>query len=110
MKYNVELEDGRHYIRGLITDTWKNHKDVQPDTLLVSYDKEGNPITRMVDAHMMLKALYDLYQTEYGLRHGDVFDTQYGKFLCTGPGVVPMSILIDKSETEMSQRIQEMMD
>lgn len=101
MNYTVKLKDGRHVIEGLTCDQWRNHKDTCPDTLLIVYDAEGNPETYMRSAHMMLKGLHEVYQTEYGLKWGDTFDTVFGKFTCISGHVMPAFIMPDKSEAEM---------
>ena len=81
MDYKVELRESSHWVIGL-----KSAGEV--NTLLIYRHQEGDVDTRMSSAEMMHCALYDLFQTHCGLKSGDSFDTEFGKFVCDGVHVV----------------------
>jgi hypothetical protein len=85
--YKVELSDHSHYVTGLAPD-WEEGK-VSRGVLLIYHYPEGDCDTRMMNTKMMLSALYDLFQTHDGLKDGDIFDTEFGNFICKGVHVVP---------------------
>lgn len=80
--YKVEKRDDRYYVVGLKDDL---DLDDDPDTMLLyrysyPYSETPDVDTRMKDAHMMYGALYDLLQTHDGIKDGDIFETEFGKF------------------------------
>lgn len=87
MKYKVVLKEKSHYVLGLESgfDKWKDK-----DALLIYHYEAGDIDTRMKDAKMMLGALYDLFQVQDNLHEGDVFETEFGDFVCQGVHVVPV--------------------
>jgi len=82
--YKVELSGRRHQVTNLPVDDL-----LQESTTLIYHYPEGDIDTRMKDAKMMLGALYDLFQTHDGLKDGDIFETEFGNFICKGVHVIP---------------------
>ena len=84
--YKVELRGRSHYVIGLRPE-YDEYGD--KDTMLIYRYAAGDIDTRMREAHMMLGALYDLFQTHDLLKEGDKFDTEFGEYECVGVHVVP---------------------
>lgn len=83
--YKVELRGRSHYVINLPNE-FADKK--YPDTLLVYYYFEGDCDTRMKNADMMLGALYDLFQVNDNLKDGDIFQTEFGEYICQGVHVI----------------------
>ena len=90
MRYKVEKKDRSHYVIGLKFDPYCNGSEIKEDTLLVYYYRGGDVDTLMKTSDMMLGALYDLFQVHDDLKDGDVFETEYGDYVCRGVHVVPI--------------------
>jgi hypothetical protein len=88
MKYKVELKDGSHNVIGLKADYGEYE-----DSLLVYHYPGGDVDTKMKDAGMMFGALYDLFQVSDVLADGDVFETEFGEYVCEGVHVVSLFAL-----------------
>lgn len=90
MKYRVEVRGKSHYVIGL-SDMGED-SSIHPDTLLVyHYEGSGDIDTYMRNDHMCYGALFDLYQTHTGLHDGDLFETPYGDYVCSGVHLVRVS-------------------
>lgn len=85
--YKVEKRERSHYVVGLKSG-WAE-VGIDPDSMLIYRYPAGDIDTKMKDAHMMLGALYDLFQTNDDLKKGDKFDTEFGEYECVGVHVVP---------------------
>lgn len=81
--YEVKLVDRSHNVMGL------RPTEEDPDVLLIYHYPGGDIDTRMMDAHMMFAALYDLFQCYDELKDGDTFNTEFGIYHCMGVHVVP---------------------
>jgi len=88
MQYKVARKDRSHYVIGLRFDPMGNGKHASDDTLLIYHYEAGDVDTLMKNADMMFGALYDLFQTDDSLKDGDVFETEFGDFVCSGIHVV----------------------
>jgi hypothetical protein len=87
--YKVELIDHSHYVMGLPTTYRILRTETEPNTLLAIRYQEGDIDTKMTTKKYMHSALYDLFQTSDQLKQGDVFDTEYGYFICESVHVLP---------------------
>lgn len=86
MRYKVDSKErGSHHVIGL-----PSCENEYPDTLLIYMYEAGDIDTHMKTPKMMLGALYDLFQTHDDLHEGDVFETEFGDYVCQGVHVVPV--------------------
>jgi hypothetical protein len=93
MRYQVVLKRGRsHYILGFPSE----YSD-DPDYLLIYHYPGGDIDTHMTTAEMMQNALYDAHQCNDGLKEGDIFETEFGEFVCQGLHVKPVATALHSS-------------
>lgn len=91
MKYKVEIKNGSHYIIGLKEEFFKGS---EPDSILIyhySYPESETPDvdTNMKNAEMMHGALYDFLQCCDTIHEDDIFETEFGNFVCKGIDIIP---------------------
>jgi hypothetical protein len=96
MKYKVELKDSSHYVVGLKSDYG------EPDAMLIYHYPGGDVDTKMDNAGMMFGALYDLFQVNDSIEEGDIFETEFGEYVCEGVHVVPLFALPHDTQHDFS--------
>jgi hypothetical protein len=79
--YKVVLKDDSHYVLNLPGFA---------ECMLIYFYPGGDCDTRMTNHDMMHGALYDLYQVRDSLKDGDIFETEFGNFVCSGVHVFPV--------------------
>lgn len=82
-RYKVILNNNNHYINDLPLGKEK-------DTLIIYNFSEGGYTTKMETPKMMQESLQDIYQYHELLFQGDVFETEFGNYICKGLKVIPL--------------------
>lgn len=101
--YHVKEIDGAHFVIGLPNESYWDEK-IEPNTMLIYHYPGGDIDTLMQDPHMMLGALYDLFQTNDALKSGDMFRTEFGNYRAKGVHVVPEFKMGPKPARDMPRK------